>query len=202
MTYAFTGDRPEPVLDSARRWPHSCGEIGWRAVPHIARVIAASRAAGVPIAYTRGVFKEDASDAGSWQSKLHRGFEQPADRTVDGDDFVREVAPRPGDIVVHKDKPSAFFGTPLLSKLIERHIDTVIVTGCTTSGCVRGTVCEAFSNNFKVAVVEDGVFDRAVVPHKVSLFDMQQKYADVISADAACAYLARLGAADPARAVA
>ena len=202
MTYAFTGDRPEPVLDSARRWPHSCGEIGWRAVPPIARVIAAARAAGVPIAYTRGVFKEDASDAGSWQSKLHRGFQQPADRTVDGDDFVRELSPRPGDIVVHKGKPSAFFGTPLLSKLIERHVDTVIVTGCTTSGCVRGTVCEAFSNNFKVAVVEDGVFDRAVVPHKVSLFDMQQKYADVIPADAACAYLARLGTADSARAVA
>jgi nicotinamidase-related amidase len=191
MTYAFIGDRSEPVLDSARRWPHSCGEEGWRAVPHIARVIAAARAARVPIAYTRGIFKADASDAGTWQGKLRRGFEQPADRTVDGDDFVRELAPQPGDIVVHKDKPSAFFGTPLLSKLIERRVDTVVVTGCTTSGCVRGTVCEAFSNNYKVAVVEEGVFDRAVVPHKVSLFDLQQKYADVISTEAACAYLAR-----------
>ena len=191
MTYAFIGDRPEPVLDSARRWPHSCGEAGWRAVPHIARVIAAARTNRVPIAYTRGIFKADASDAGTWQGKLRRGFEQPADGTVDGDEFVRELAPQPGDLVVQKDKPSAFFGTPLLSKLIERHVDTVIVTGCTTSGCVRGTVCEAFSNNYKVAVVEEGVFDRAVVPHKVSLFDLQQKYADVISADAACAYLGR-----------
>jgi nicotinamidase-related amidase len=100
------------------------------------------------------------------KASCNRGFEQPADRTVDGDDFLQDVAPQPGDIIVHKEKPSAFFGTPLLSKLIERHIDTVIVTGCTTSGCVRGTVIEAFSNNFKVAVVENGVFDRAVVPTK------------------------------------
>lgn len=198
MTYAFVGDRSEPVLDSARRWPHSCGEAGWRAVPYVGGVIAAARAAHIPIAYTRGIFKSDASDAGTWQGKLRRGFEQPADRTVDGDDFVRELAPQSGDIVVHKDKPSAFFGTPLLSKLIERRVDTVLVTGCTTSGCVRATACEAFSNNYKVAVVEEAVFDRAVVPHKVSLFDLQQKYADVISAEAACAYLARCraGSAD------
>src|SRR3954469_17752816 len=115
MTYAFIGDRREPVLDSARRWSHSCGEVRGNAMPHIARLIKAFRAAGAPVAYTRGVFKEDASDAGTWQGKLHRGFEQPADRIEDGDDFVRDLAPRPGDIVVHKDKPSAFFGTPLLS---------------------------------------------------------------------------------------
>jgi maleamate amidohydrolase len=199
MTYEFIGDRPEPVLDSIRRWPHSSGEVGWRALKPIANVIAAARAAEAPIYYTRGQFRRDARDAGGWAGKLSRGFEWPEDRLHDGDEFVRETAPESGDVVVRKDKPSAFFGTPLMAYLNERRIDSVIVTGCTTSGCVRGTVIDAFSFNFKVAVVADGVFDRAEVPHKVNLFDLGQKYADVMTATEAAAYFHRIGGRKYAR---
>jgi len=193
MTYAFIGDRREPVLESVRRWPNSAGEFGWRALPHIADVINTARSSRVPVFYTRGEFAPDASDAGSWQRKLGRGFNMPSDSAVHGDDFVREVAPKAGDIVIKKEKPSAFFGTPLISRLNEADIDTVIVMGCTTSGCVRATVVDAFSYNFHVGVVAEGVFDRGEVSHKVSLFDMKQKYADILNAEEARAYIIACG---------
>lgn len=193
VTYEFIGDRPEPVMDSIRRWPHSSGDVGWKALTPIANVIAAARASGSPIFYTRGQFERDAGDAGRWGGKLARGFEWPSDRLFRGDDFVAEIAPNPSDTIVRKDKPSAFFGTPLMAYLNERRIDTVLITGCTTSGCVRATAIDAFSFNFKVGVVADGVFDRAETPHKVNLFDLSQKYADVMMSEEAVAQLARMG---------
>jgi maleamate amidohydrolase len=92
-------------------------------------------------------------------------------------------------MVVEKVKPSAFFGTPLASHLISLGVDTVVVTGCTTSGCVRATVTDAFSYNFRVLLVEEGTFDRGEVSHKVNLFDLNQKYADVVRLGAAMEYL-------------
>jgi len=91
--------------------------------------------------------------------------------------------------VLRKAKPSAFFGTPLLSYLIELGIDTLLVMGGVTSGCVRATVVDAFSNNYRVGLVIDGTFDRYEASHKVNVFDMHAKYADVISAEEAVAYL-------------
>jgi maleamate amidohydrolase len=105
---------------------------------------------------------------------------------------VREIAPRDGDIVIRKDKPSVFFGTPLMSYLHELQVDTLLVAGTTTSGCVRATVVDAFSYNFKVVVVEECVFDRGQASHKVNLFDMQAKYADVVPLEAALGYLDEL----------
>ena len=98
---------------------------------------------------------------------------------ANGYDFVAEVAPRDGDILVPKKHPSAFFGTPLASYLVEQGADTVVVTGCTTSGCVRGSVVDAFAYNFRVAVPHDAVYDRSATSHAVNLFDMAEKYADV-----------------------
>lgn len=82
-----------------------------------------------------------------------------------------------------KKHPSAFFGTPLVSYLIDRGVDTLVVTGCSTSGCVRGTVVDGFAYNFKAVVPHDAVYDRSDLVHKVNLFDMGQKYADVMSTD-------------------
>ena len=93
----------------------------------------------------------------------------------------QEIAPQKSDIVIQKLKPSPFFGTPLLSHLINLKIDTLIVTGCTTSGCVRAAVVDAFSYNYPVLLVEDCSFDRGQLSHAVNLFDMNQKYANVIS---------------------
>jgi nicotinamidase-related amidase len=106
-----------------------------------------------------------------------------------------EIAPGPEDIVLPKTKPSLFHGTPLLDLLIGAGVDTLVVTGGTTSGCVRATVIDAFSYNLPVLVVESAVFDRGELSHAVNLFDMDQKYANVITADEALHYLA---AATPA----
>jgi nicotinamidase-related amidase len=103
--------------------------------------------------------------------------------TIDehGYEFVERVAPRDGDITIPKRHPSAFFGTTLTSYLIDLGVDTLFITGCTTSGCVRATVVDAFAYNFRVVVPHDAVYDRSPTVHAVNLFDMAQKYADVVS---------------------
>jgi nicotinamidase-related amidase len=98
---------------------------------------------------------------------------------ANGYEFVREIAPVPGDILLPKKHPSAFFATALTSHLIDLQADTLVVTGCSTSGCVRSSVVDAFALNFKVLVPEDAVYDRSRVSHAVNLFDMSEKYADV-----------------------
>src|SRR5207245_6843296 len=103
----------------------------------------------------------------------------------DGNEIVDEIAPEPHDIVVPKQKPSGFFGTNLLSYLVLLGCDSVIVTGTTTSGCVRATVLDAFSNNFRVTVAEEACFDRSAASHATHLCDMQAKYADVLNVDEA-----------------
>jgi isochorismate hydrolase len=98
-----------------------------------------------------------------------------------GYDFVEKVAPVEGDILLPKKHPSAFFGTPLASYLIEAGVDTLVVTGVTTSGCIRATVIDAFSYNFRAVVPHEAVYDRSQISHAVNLFDMAAKYADVVS---------------------
>src|SRR5947209_16792427 len=109
-----------------------------------------------------------------------------------GKHIVEESAPQQGDLVVRKQKPSAFFGTALISMLNEVHADSVLVTGTTTSGCVRASVIDAFSYNLKVSVIEECVFDRGQASHKINLFDMAMKYADVISLKEAIEYVQSL----------
>ena len=117
---------------------------------------------------------------GRWRGKNSRSTEDMNEAWDKGNEIVTEIAPQQGDIVVRKQKPSAFFGTPLISMLNEVHADSVLVTGTTTSGCVRASVIDAFSYNLKVSVVEECVFDRGQSSHKINLFDMAMKYADVI----------------------
>jgi maleamate amidohydrolase len=94
---------------------------------------------------------------------------------------VHEIEPRAGELVIRKQKPSAFFGTPLIPYLVSLKVDSLIFMGTTTSGCVRASVIDAFSNNYRCTIVEDGSFDRFEVSHAVNLFDLQAKYADVVS---------------------
>ena len=118
---------------------------------------------------------------GRWHGKNSRGGEDFSEEARKGNEIVAEIAPQKGEMVVRKQKPSAFFGTPLISMLNEVHADTVLVAGTTTSGCVRASVIDAFSYNFTVAVVEECTFDRGQASHKINLFDMNMKYADVVS---------------------
>lgn len=191
VNYHFCGDRPEPILESIKRWPNSCGEDAWIAVDHIKGIVEAARGKGVPVIYTTGGFRADGWDFGSWLWKTSRSKEtfSSVRRNLNGDDIVAPIAPAPRDIVIPKLKPSAFHGTPLKSYLNLLQADSVIVCGTTTSGCVRATVIDAFSDNFRVAIAEEGCFDRSQASHAVNLMDMNAKYADVRPAAEIVAYV-------------
>jgi maleamate amidohydrolase len=193
VNYNFVGDRPEPILDSVKRFRNSCGAEGWKGVGHIGELLAECRKKHLPIFYTTG--HDDRSNAvafGRWQAKNRRSAEDMTDIWDKGNNIVDKIAPRTGDIVVRKQKPSAFFGTPLMSMLNEVHADSVLIAGTTTSGCVRASVIDAFSYNLKVSVVEECVFDRGQASHKINLFDMAMKYADVVSLNETIEYVSGL----------
>ncbi len=105
--------------------------------------------------------------------------------------IVPELTPVAGELVVRKQQPSAFYGTGLNAWLVQRGVDTLVVTGATTSGCVRATVVDALSGNYRTIVARDCVGDRATAPHEANLFDMAQKYADVLDRDAIIAALGK-----------
>lgn len=178
VQYRTIGTEPRPFLESVQEFPTSCGEVGWAAVANIARLLEVFRANGWPVLYPH-VAPKQSYDAGRLGAKVPGIMDIPER----GYDFVEEVAPAKGDVLVPKRHPSAFFGTPLASYLIDAGADSLVVTGCTTSGCVRSSVADAFSYNFRVAVPNDAVYDRSPVVHEVNLFDMAQKYADVSTTD-------------------
>jgi maleamate amidohydrolase len=178
VQYRTVGTKPMPFAEAIKEFPTSCGEIGWAAACNIARLLMFFRERRWPVIYPY-VSPKESFDKGRLSEKV------PALMTVsrNGYDFMAEIAPADGDILLPKKHPSAFFGTPLTSYLIDLDIDTLIVTGCTTSGCVRGTVVDGFAYNFRVIVPHDCVYDRSQVSHAVNLFDMSEKYADVMSCD-------------------
>jgi maleamate amidohydrolase len=186
VTYGFAGREPLPTLESISRYPNSCGQAAWAAIDVIRTILPRARDSGAPVFYTIGTSK--GALIGRWRDKHPRTRVQP----VDAFEIVTEVAPVVDDVVLEKTKPSAFHGTPLLAMLIDRQIDTLVVTGGTTSGCIRATVIDAFSYGFRVLIVEEAVFDRGVLSHAVNLFDMQQKYANVLSQADTLAYLENL----------
>ena len=192
MNYNFVGDRPEPILKSVERFRNSCGEEGWDGVYRIRELLEGARKKHLPIFYTTAHEKKNPVAAGRWQGKNRRSGEDYREEWSKGNEIVEEIAPQDGDVLVRKQKPSAFFGTPLISMLNELHVDTVLVTGCTTSGCVRASVLDAFSYNFRVSVIEECVFDRGQASHKINLFDMNAKYADVIPLKEALEYISSL----------
>lgn len=166
------------------RYPSSCGDIGWAAVDRIAAILAAARVAGAPVFLTRFALDPAGRDIGVYGRK--RAFLQREDWCLEGTpgaELLPEIGPEPGDIVIVKKKPSAFFGTPLLSYLVDREIDTVIVLGGATSNCVRATVFDSSSYNFRTVVPSDAVFDRLPISHAISLFDMDRQFADVTTSD-------------------
>jgi nicotinamidase-related amidase len=182
VNWAFCGERPEPILEAIKRWRTSCGEEAWVALEHIRTLIERAHAKGLPVIYTTGERRADNWDAGSWRWKSSRGEEAGGspDRAIDGNEIVSMIAPGPRDIVIRKQKPSGFFGTNLASYLTLLGCDSVIVVGTTTSGCVRATVVDAFSLNYRVTLAQEGCFDRSEASHAVSLCDMHAKYADVV----------------------
>ena len=194
---AVFGDQPEPLMEAIKTWPSSCGLNGWNALPRIQELLKASRAAGIPILHVTML-----TDSGipTWleasSRETHKSVppSDPAalDRQRRGGDIIDEVAPLPGEFLFKKTAPSCFWGTALAAQLTYLGIDTLLVAGESTSGCVRATVVEGAAYRYRMQVIEDCVFDRHDAPHAMNLFDMHTKYADVISLRKAVDYLAAL----------
>jgi maleamate amidohydrolase len=139
-----------------------------------------ARSVSWPVAFTRVVFADDASDANVFSRKVPSLLSLTEANPQSG--VVKELAPRLGELVLRKRLPSAFAGTDFAAWLIKRNVDTLVVAGATTSGCVRATVVDAMGSGFLVVVAADCVGDRAEGPHRANLFDMEQKYADLLTA--------------------
>jgi nicotinamidase-related amidase len=189
------GDRPQPILEAVEDWPSSCGLEAWEALPHIQQLLGAAREAGIPVIHVTGL---EGPGAPTPRGAVREGFSEssgtdPAalDRFRRRFDIVDEVAPIEGEVVIRKSSPSAFWGTPLTGELTFRGIDTLIVAGESTSGCVRASVVDGCTNRYRMVVVEECVFDRHEAAHAMNLFDLNQKYADVVPLADALAYLQR-----------
>ncbi|KLK90599.1 hydrolase [Microvirga vignae] len=184
VQYRTVGTTPKPFWEAIEEFPTSCGEVAWKAVGNIRRVLDVFRERQWPVLYPH-VAPKESFDYGRLSDKV------PAIMNVasKGYEFVAEIAPSDKDILLPKKHPSAFFGTPLVSYLINLGADSLVVTGCSTSGCVRSSVVDAFAYNFRVLVPEDAVYDRSATSHAVNLFDMASKYADVMPTEKALATL-------------
>jgi nicotinamidase-related amidase len=176
------GDEPEPVNEAIKTWPGSCGLAAWDSLPHIERLIETGRELDLPIIHVTGL---DPAESGIERhaAVLSEADLDPAmkDRRRRQFDIVDQVAPLPGETIVRKTGASAFWSTPLAAHLYSKGIDSLIVAGESTSGCVRASVVEAKAYHFNVVVAEECVFDRHEAAHAMNLFDMNQKYANVIS---------------------
>jgi len=184
---SFLGSKPKPALESVEEYRTSCGEVGWAALEHTKKLLDAFRAKKLPVIYTtvdpkvapfaRGPAKwsgpEDKWDEQSWE-------------------IVDEIKPLPSEPVIRKTKASGFLFTPLAPMLHNMKADSLFVVGTSTSGCVRATVVDGLSYNYNVFVIEECTFDRFELSHLVSLWDMDAKYADVISIGEALDYVAGL----------
>lgn len=180
------GDRPEPLLEGVERWPMTCGLAAWEALPHIARLQARARSREIPVIHVTGL-----EGFPGWRDRAPAPPPGPeeTDRLRRRFDIVDELAPVDGEVVLRKTGPSAFWGTPILALLSVLGADTIVVAGEATSGCVRATVVDAKTHRFKVLVPEECVFDRHEATHALNLFDMEQKYADVLPLETVLAYL-------------
>lgn len=175
------GDSPAIlVVDLTRQfsdddWPLGRSDTGDPAVEANARLLAVARERDVPVVYMKGLGPDDLLELDSDRISKSTGHFDPEV----GNTIRREIAPRDDDVVIQKPRRSAFFGTRLESLFNEHDIDTVVVTGMVTSGCIRATVVDAFERDYRVIVPVECVADRGRTSHEVTLFDMDMKFADV-----------------------
>ena len=181
------GDKPEAMLQSVKKWPLSCGLAAWNALPKILELLRTARELKIPIVHTTNI-QEEKSGIKGWAklSPAEKRMNKP--ETLGGNkrsrqrfQIIDQLRPISGEIVVSKSSPSAFWGTALIRHFTRLGIDTIVIAGESTSGCIRATVVDGCTIGYNMIVVEDCVFDRTEASHAISLFDMNAKYADVIS---------------------
>lgn len=150
------------------------------AIPHATEVLNAARRAGIPLVHTNIRYQPDTFlDGGVWLVKSPVMKDMVAGNPHA--EFCPETAPAKGELVISKQYPSSFFGTSLASTLHAQGVDTIVLIGCSTSGCIRATAVDGLQHGFRVLVIREGVGDRHPDPHEANLFDIDSKYGDVIS---------------------
>ncbi len=188
------GERPALlVIDMIRAFTDTRSPLGARLEPQleaINRLLAVARERDVPIIFSTVAYDSDLQEAGIWIKKI------PSVKVlVEGSEWVgvdERLGKRPSEMLLVKKYASCFFGTDLAARLVSRRVDTLLITGCTTSGCVRASAVDACSLGLHTIVVEEAVGDRAEMPHVANLFDIDAKYGDVVPLDDALGYLERL----------
>ena len=186
--YNYCGEK-KPILEQLSASASVFLAATCPAVENVQRILFSSRSASLPIIYTRHIQKDLYFDG--FAAKTDRDQQNYLDGSQ-GTAIISELEPRAGELVVDKSYASAFYGTPLLSYLIKLGVDTLLVTGGTTSGCVRSLCVDAISRNFNVAVLEDALHDRISASHKAGLLDLWMKYCDVILTKTAMDYVETL----------
>jgi len=181
------GAHPPPELNE--RYPNSCGIFAHRAIAPTKRLFAAARRAGIPVFFCTQDTRANNRPPGATSTRRQRRV------APDGYAIYHEFTVEPSDVVIWKQRASIFQGTPLVSHLSLIGVRSLIVCGESTSGCVRASVVDGYSSGFHVTLVEECTFDRAELTHKVNLFDLAHKYADVMHVDEVIAHLDGLGMA-------
>lgn len=181
---SFTGSKPQEVLEAIDEYSTSCGTSAWQTLPRMRQVLNAAREAGIPVVYTKGDPDYRAVCGGSVKNESGERSQK-----LHSTPIAPEIAPREGEFVIRKTKASAFFQTPLSIYLVRRGIDSLILMGTSTSGCVRATAVDGISHGYTTFVVADGCFDRSQFMHDVTLYDMNTKYATVVSVAETIEYL-------------
>ncbi len=176
----------KPAVELHKTYGSTCGENAYAAIGPTKRLFAAARSANIPIFYTTADTRLDGQPSRVAATKRK---DVPNDPTLYA--IKAEFSPQAGDVVITKQRASAFYGTPLMAHLTQLGIQTVIICGESTSGCVRASAVDAYSNGYHVVLVEECCFDRSILSHKINLFDVHHKYADVLHVDEVVEHLER-----------
>lgn len=169
--------------------PLDLGERGTRALAACAQLLAAARDGGVVVVHTQVAYAAGMADAGVFGRKVPALAMFATDADGEMGTIAPELTPRTGEVVVTKQYASAFFGTSLATTLTAAGVDTVVVGGFSTSGCVRASATDAVQHGFTPIVVGDACGDRTAAVHEGNLFDLHAKYADVVDLDEALSHL-------------
>ena len=183
LVYRGGAKEPHEIIGD---YPSTCGKYAWDAVEPTKALFAAARKAGIPVLYTTAPMTSDvvATNRQAGLASSNEDYE-----------IFEAFAPQEGDIMIVKERASAFYGTPILPELNRLGIKSLIVCGESTSGCVRASTVDAYSAGYHVTLAEECVFDRSLLSHKVNLFDLHHKYADVLGVDEIVAHLEQTGQA-------
>jgi nicotinamidase-related amidase len=181
---------PRPPAEINDQYPNTCGIFAHRAIEPTKRLLAAARRVGIPIVFCTQETRANNRPRGAVSTKNSRPTPTP-----DGFEIYREFPVESNDIVIRKQRASIFQGTPLVSHLTILDVSSLIICGESTSGCVRASAVDAHSSGFHVTVVEECTYDRAELTHKVNLFDLNHKYADVMHLDEVIIHLDSIGLA-------